>query len=546
MLDAGLGHIPEDRQRRGLVLEFTIAENIAAPRLRPSRRMARFGWLFPRRLIELRAAPDRRVRRPRRRRRRRSASALSGGNQQKVVAAREISRDPKVLIAAQPTARARRGRDRVPAPPARRGAATRGARSCSSRSSSTRSCRSPTGSSSSTRARSSASTATGRERGGDRARDARRPNARTPRERGAALLPPKPPEPDTPPTTVAARLDLAAAARAGSSVPVADRGRSRSAIGGLVVLATGHNPLVAYRDILNGAGLNWLFAPVGRRHRAHSAPTTSRQTLLQTTTLDPDGPRGRVRLPLRDVQHRRPGPVLHRALRRELDRDELRQHVTLPLTSCSDRARPTLAGAVWAAIAGFLKAAVGAHEVITTIMLNWIAYLDRELPLPAGRPAPGRREQAARHPDLGRHRAQCEAARVLGRPGAPGPAHRLLRRDRGARSSSGRSSTGRRSATRCGRSASTPTRPRTAGSSVRTNYDPRDGDLRGLRGSRGRPRHARLPLPRRDVGRPGLEHRVPRDRGRAARPQHRGRRRRSPRSSSARSSSGRRTGSSRT
>jgi simple sugar transport system permease protein len=34
----------------------------------------------------------------------------------------------------------------------------------------------------------------------------------------------------------------------------------------------------------------------------------------------------------------------------------------------------TLAGAVWAGIAGFLKATVGAHEVITTIMLNWIAY----------------------------------------------------------------------------------------------------------------------------------------------------------------------------
>ncbi|MFL5922607.1 MAG: ABC transporter permease, partial [Gaiellaceae bacterium] len=37
-------------------------------------------------------------------------------------------------------------------------------------------------------------------------------------------------------------------------------------------------------------------------------------------------------------------------------------------------AAAALAGAVWAAIAGFLKAAVGAHEVITTIMLNWIAY----------------------------------------------------------------------------------------------------------------------------------------------------------------------------
>jgi simple sugar transport system permease protein len=33
-----------------------------------------------------------------------------------------------------------------------------------------------------------------------------------------------------------------------------------------------------------------------------------------------------------------------------------------------------LAGAFWGSIAGFLKATVGAHEVITTIMLNWIAY----------------------------------------------------------------------------------------------------------------------------------------------------------------------------
>src|SRR5207247_3843072 len=33
----------------------------------------------------------------------------------------------------------------------------------------------------------------------------------------------------------------------------------------------------------------------------------------------------------------------------------------------------TLAGSLWAGIAGFLKATTGAHEVITTIMLNWIA-----------------------------------------------------------------------------------------------------------------------------------------------------------------------------
>ena len=100
-LDAGIGHIPEDRQRRGLVLEFSIAENVAlhdygeAPD-------AKWGWMFPARLIH-RASRlirefDVRGGGPQTR-----AGALSGGNQQKLVAAREISRDPKVLLAAQPT-----------------------------------------------------------------------------------------------------------------------------------------------------------------------------------------------------------------------------------------------------------------------------------------------------------------------------------------------------------------------------------------------------------------------------------------------------------
>ena len=101
MLDAGVGHIPEDRQRRGLVLEFSIAENIALhDYAKPP--VAKWGWLFPRRLIS-RAARlikefDIRGGGPLTR-----AGGLSDGNQQKVVVAREIARDPKVLIAAQPT-----------------------------------------------------------------------------------------------------------------------------------------------------------------------------------------------------------------------------------------------------------------------------------------------------------------------------------------------------------------------------------------------------------------------------------------------------------
>jgi general nucleoside transport system ATP-binding protein len=101
ILDLGLGHIPEDRQRRGLILDFTLAENLALHDFdkRPS---SRWGWLFPQRMIRwaqgLLRQFDVRGGGPQTR-----ASALSGGNQQKVVLAREIARDPKLLIAAQPT-----------------------------------------------------------------------------------------------------------------------------------------------------------------------------------------------------------------------------------------------------------------------------------------------------------------------------------------------------------------------------------------------------------------------------------------------------------
>jgi ABC-type uncharacterized transport system ATPase subunit len=101
MLNAGVGHIPEDRQRRGLVLEFSIAENIALHDYcyPPD---SRWGWLFPRRLVQrartLIREFDIRGGNPATR-----AAALSGGNQQKLVAAREVARDPKVLVAAQPT-----------------------------------------------------------------------------------------------------------------------------------------------------------------------------------------------------------------------------------------------------------------------------------------------------------------------------------------------------------------------------------------------------------------------------------------------------------
>ncbi len=101
LIEAGVGHIPEDRLRRGLVLEFSLAENLALQDYRKEPD-SRFGWLFPRRLIErarrLLKEFDVRGGGPRTR-----AAALSGGNQQKLVIAREVSRNPSVLVAAQPT-----------------------------------------------------------------------------------------------------------------------------------------------------------------------------------------------------------------------------------------------------------------------------------------------------------------------------------------------------------------------------------------------------------------------------------------------------------
>ena len=100
-LEAGIGHIAEDRHRRGLVLDFTLAENLALREYR-RRPFARFGLLWPSRM---RARAERLLEEydvrggssdtP--------ASALSGGNQQKCVIAREVAEEPKVLLAAQPT-----------------------------------------------------------------------------------------------------------------------------------------------------------------------------------------------------------------------------------------------------------------------------------------------------------------------------------------------------------------------------------------------------------------------------------------------------------
>ncbi len=101
LMDLGMAHIPDDRHKKGLVLEFTIKENL----ILGAQRMKKYcrGLFLNERKIEENAhrlAEDFDIR-PRNTGL--TGGMLSGGNQQKIILAREVSRNPKILIALQPT-----------------------------------------------------------------------------------------------------------------------------------------------------------------------------------------------------------------------------------------------------------------------------------------------------------------------------------------------------------------------------------------------------------------------------------------------------------
>jgi simple sugar transport system ATP-binding protein len=92
-----IGFVPEDRQREGLVLDFSLAENLALRGM--GRRRGRISWRTERAAAETalrefdvrgRGASEK-------------ARALSGGNQQKLVLARELSDAPELVVAENPT-----------------------------------------------------------------------------------------------------------------------------------------------------------------------------------------------------------------------------------------------------------------------------------------------------------------------------------------------------------------------------------------------------------------------------------------------------------
>ena len=193
-------------------------------------------------------------------------------------------------------------------------------------------------------------------------------------------------EPPPPPTTeqeaqperplgLAARLELWHRA-GGIAVPILTT-IFAFFVGGLVVLAlSGTNPLEVYREIFNGTGLSWFGSFCSSSGTATSAPCLAtfnlQQTLIQFTVLVLTGlaVAFAFRCGMFNIGGQGQyivGSIVAVWLGVSFPGLPAVVHVLLCVVGA------TLAGALWGGIAGFLKATVGAHEVITTIMLNYIA-----------------------------------------------------------------------------------------------------------------------------------------------------------------------------
>ena len=178
------------------------------------------------------------------------------------------------------------------------------------------------------------------------------------------------PDPDeTPPTTWAARVTRHLDA-AGIVTPIITAILA-FLIGGLVVLATGEDPISTYRAIFEGTGLQWLFPWVTGDDRSLAA-INLQQTLLLTCPLILTGLA--VALAFRAGLFNIGGQGQYIAgsaaavwVASSWTGMPGLPHILLAIAAAM------AGGAVWGGIAGLLRATTGANEVITTIMLNWIA-----------------------------------------------------------------------------------------------------------------------------------------------------------------------------
>ncbi len=143
------------------------------------------------------------------------------------------------------------------------------------------------------------------------------------------------------------------------------------AAGGLIVLATGHDPLTTYQSIFNGTGLNWLFPWVSGSERA-TAASNLQQTLLQATPLILVGlaVAFAFRAGMFNIGGQGQytvGGIVAVWVGSSFNGMPSVLHILFAIVAAA------AVGGAWAGIAGVLKATTGANEVISTIMLNWIA-----------------------------------------------------------------------------------------------------------------------------------------------------------------------------
>jgi general nucleoside transport system permease protein len=157
-------------------------------------------------------------------------------------------------------------------------------------------------------------------------------------------------------------------------------------IGGLVVLITGHNPFTAYKAIFEGAGFNWFLPWVTGDDRMEAArdlqQTLRVATPLMLTAL---AVAFAFRCGLFNIGGQGQywvGFIFALWIGTNLS-------VTRPLHIAIGLAVGIVGGALWGGIAGLLRATVGAHEVITTIMLNYIAIFGGSYLFEGGGPLQG-------------------------------------------------------------------------------------------------------------------------------------------------------------
>jgi ABC-type uncharacterized transport system permease subunit len=175
-------------------------------------------------------------------------------------------------------------------------------------------------------------------------------------------------------------------------------------IGGLVVAVTGHNPISAYKAIFEGTGLNWFFPWVSGETR-EAAANDLQQTLILMTPLVLTGiaVAFAFRCGLFNIGGQGQywvGFIAALYVGTHLEGLPRPLHILLAVLAS------IVAGGAWGGIAGLLKATVGAHEVITTIMLNWIAIFGGRYLFEIGGPLQGP------EPSIPRSRTLLESAEL--------------------------------------------------------------------------------------------------------------------------------------